>query len=211
MKNTHKDKQTEKIKAFLRKEELERVYINKFFNTNYFKKYNKKLFMHESGTYTRTDASIYLFEKGTTKLSKRILLEIKVRDRFYPKLMLERLKLNGMKQERTKRDKQLKENGYDIKSILMYLCVTPNASYLYNLDKIEFKKEDWVLELHNNNDFDKSKIEKEITYLDVNKAKEFSNIKTDILKYNEIYTEQKRMTNQNQNKILFQNILEGWD
>ncbi len=209
MKNNYKSK----LEHFRMKEEIERIHITKLYHSTFFNKYDKKIIIEEIGSKSRIDAQVYLFEKGTDKLSKRLLIEAKVRDKHYADMMLERFKLDGMKRTRTKKDNEMKKMGMDIDSSLLYYCVSPIGSYLFNIDKM-IKDIKWSYRMLPKTSYDKTLVEKEVCYLDTTSkhCKFFKDLKTTNLKDNDIRTEDKRMINQKQNKVVFgMNILEDFD
>lgn len=197
----------------LKSNEIERIYLNQLYNSNYFNRFDKKLYTHWE-QYSSIDGEIYLFDKGTGKLSNRLLIEIKVRDRYYSEMLLEANKYFAMSKYRTKVDKAMKkECAIDIKSKIMYFCVTPKGSYLFDLDKINMKQQQWQTQWHNRttNFGPRKKVEKEVTYLNCNLSKEFGDIKTEEQHYTDTVKLDFSKKNQKQNEQMYKCILKNWD
>jgi len=119
------------------------------------------------------DCVLMLFQKGTNNLVRRFLIEAKVRDAYYPQLLLEKKKHDDLKKVAKQKDKKTKNECYiDIETEVIYLCITPKGSYWFNLSKIE---PEWHSEYHNASTMDKSqgKILKAVTHLDTSEAKSF--------------------------------------
>lgn len=156
---------------YYQKGQLERLYIQEVVN-DLRKSYDVKYYTSPPESKDKWDAMIYIFEKGEATLKKRFLLECKVRDKHYPELLLEKIKYNNLKQIRNKWDKEsLRDCGTKITSEVVYLSITPNGSYWFNLDKIKITN--WITEYHNISTIHKSKgkVEKVVTYLPITEAK----------------------------------------
>lgn len=138
----------------------------------------KYYFTPEEG-YDLYDAVLMKFEKGTGNILNRYFVESKIRDTHYPTLLLEYKKMSDLKAEVKRLDnKTNKECFTNIKSSIVYLTVTPDGSYWFNLDKLEVDMIDWQEEMHwaSTTDKGKGKILKKVTYLDINTAK-YINVK----------------------------------
>jgi len=119
------------------------------------------------------DSILFCFN-SENKLTHRFIIECKVRNNYYPTLLLEKIKYNDLKKEAKKRDLKTKKECYiDIKTTIVYINVTPKGSYWFSLksDKIN-----WVQELHWKKTNEKSlgKILKDVVYLDTSTARSFS-------------------------------------
>ena len=185
------------------KSEKERIALKELLPT-FFDKYNWTYYLTPVDGYDIYDAYVMIFNEGGS-IIKRIIIECKVRDAFYDKLMLESKKYNDLKNKA--------KNGEEI----FYLSVTTAGSYLFNLSSIN-EGTDWKREMHWKSTTDKSlgKIEKKVTYLDVESAKK-RDLSTD--KVNYLWSENQRetsllkgninreMMNQKKKYCLFENVL----
>lgn len=128
------------------------------------------------------DGMFYFFKKNDYKLKKRVIIEIKVRQKHYDTLMFEKKKCDDLKALRNKLDKDSKkQTGDDIKSDIWYISVTPKGTYVWNIKD----KYDWIEEKHwaSTNDKSKGKIMKPLTYLPISDAKKFE-FTSESFKYN---------------------------
>lgn len=157
---------------------LERAYLKLIFD-KLPTTYDYKTWMTPADGFDVYDGVILKFEKGTSKLIDRIICEIKVRDKFYPELIFEKIKYDDLRKERTKMDRKTNKECYtDIRSRIVYINVTPVGTYWYDIDKLE-KDFEWVNEMHwvSTTDKSKGKINKILTKIDHKLARPF-NIKT---------------------------------
>ena len=122
---------------YVKKSILERIYLRKIFAmlpTNFDWQY----YLTDEFGYSVYDMELLKFKKGTGEPIGRYFVECKVRDQHWNELMLERKKFDDLNIEASKRDKKTKKESYlDLKSKLIYLCVTPEGSYWYDLNDIE--------------------------------------------------------------------------
>lgn len=163
---------------FYEKSLLERAYLKLIFD-KLPTTYDYKTWMTPADGFDVYDGVILKFEKGTSKLIDRYLIECKVRDAFYPELLFEKIKYDDLRKERTKMDRKTNKECYtDIRSRIVYISVTPQGTYWYDIDKLE-KDFKWVNELHwvSTTDKSKGKINKIVTNIDHKLARPF-NIKT---------------------------------
>jgi hypothetical protein len=147
------------------------------------------------------DGWLYRFEKYKSVLKDRTMIEIKVRDKHYTSLLLEWNKYTDLKKLRNSEDtKKNRETLVDIKSRLVYISVTPEGSYWFDLDSLE-KDFEWVEEYHNISTTEpgRGKTLKKVTYIDINKAKKID-VKTgqacDPSKTNQLILDSKRIKTQ---------------
>jgi hypothetical protein len=165
-------------KAFYEKSLLERGYLKLIFD-KLPTAYDYKTWMTPAEGYEVYDGVILRFEKGTSKLIDRMIVEVKVRDKFYPELILEKIKLDDLKKVRRQMDTKTKKECYtDVKTRLIYINITPQGSFFFDLDKLN-KTFNWVEEMHwvSTTDKSKGKILKSLTKIDSSKGKPY-NIKT---------------------------------
>ena len=163
---------------FYEKSLLERGYLKMIFD-KLPTTYDYKTWMTPAEGYEVYDGVILRFEKGTSKLIDRMIVEVKVRDKFYPELILEKIKFDDLKKVRKSMDlKTKKECLIDVKTRIIYVNVTPEGSYFFDIDKLEEEFE-WVNEMHwaSTTDKSKGKINKILTKINYIKGKLF-NIKT---------------------------------
>lgn len=185
---------------FYEKSLIERSYLKLIFD-NLPKNYDYKSYMTSADGKDIYDAFLLRFEKNSSKLIDRYIIEIKIRDTHYPELMLEKIKFEDLKRLRTQLDKKTNAECYtNIKSRLVYISVTPQGAYWFDLDKLQ-SSFNWTTERHWKSTTNKAagKIEKDLTLINIKMAKHF-NIKTgDYI--NKIATE-KMMVNHNRTKQL---------
>ena len=163
---------------FYEKSLLERGYLKMIFD-KLPTTYDYKTWMTPAEGYEVYDGVIFRFEKGTSKLIDRMIIEVKVRDKFYNELILEKIKFNDLKKVRKQMDSRTKKDCYmDIKTRLIYINITPEGSYFFDLDKLQ-KEFNWVEEMHwiSTTDKSKGKTLKSLTKIDYKKGKRY-NIKT---------------------------------
>lgn len=152
---------------------LERIYLKKIYH-QFPREFDWKLQMTDEYGYDIYDGEILKFKKNSGQLISRIFVEIKVRDRFYPELMLERKKYNDLLSLVRKRDeKTLNDSGYKIESKIGYVSVTPEGTFWFNLSNI--KEFNWESKLCPVSTTDRSlgKTMKEVVMLDTQKARKF--------------------------------------
>jgi hypothetical protein len=165
-------------KAFYEKSLLERGYLKLIFD-KLPTAYDYKTWMTPAEGYEVYDGVILRFEKGTSKLIDRMIIEVKVRDKFYNDLILEKIKFNDLKKVKRQMDTKTKKDCYmDVKTRLIYINITPEGSYFFDLDKLQ-KEFNWVEEMHwvSTTDKNKGKALKSLTKIDYTKGKRY-NIKT---------------------------------
>lgn len=185
---------------FIQKSLDERSYLKMIFD-KLPTEYDYKTFFTPAEGYDVYDGLLMRFEKGTSRFIDRFIIEIKVRDKFYPELLLESIKLNSLKKERTIKDKKTNSECYtNTKSRLVYISVTPEGSYWFDLDKIEDSLV-WTEQLHWASTTDKSqgKVMKKVAMVDCKLAKRFD-IKTGDLKNNKDVFISRLLVNHNRNK-----------
>ena len=163
---------------FYEKALLERAYLKMIFD-KLPTSYDYKTWMTPAEGYDVYDGVILRFEKGTSKLVDRMIIEIKCRESHYDNLFLEKIKYDDLKKARRSMDlKTKKECFIDIKTRIIYINVTPNGTFWFDLDKLEnefqwYNKELWK----STTDKSKGKINKILTKIDSKKGKLF-NVKT---------------------------------
>ena len=163
---------------FYEKSLLERGYLKLIFD-KLPTAYDYKTWMTPAESYEVYDGVIFRFEKGTSKLIDRMIVEVKVRDKFYNELILEKIKFNDLKKVRRQMDTKTKKECYmDVKTRLIYINITPQGSYFFDLDKLE-KSFSWIEEMHwvSTTDKSKGKVMKSLTKIDYTKGKPYT-IKT---------------------------------
>jgi len=163
---------------FYEKSLLERAYLKMIFD-KLPTSYDYKTWMTPAEGFDVYDGVILRFEKGTSKLVDRMIIEVKVRDKFYPELIFEKIKYDDLKKARRSMDlKTKKECFIDVKTRIIYINVTPEGSYFFDIDKLE-KEFEWVNEMHwaSTTDKSKGKINKILTKIDSSKGRLF-NVKT---------------------------------
>lgn len=103
------------------------------------------------------DACVMLYHPETKSLTKRYIIEIKVRQVHYHDLMLEKKKLEALK-------KKASECDADI----IYISVTPNGCFSWNIKELEETMTfEYKSEMHWKTSMNKSagKVLKKVTYL----------------------------------------------
>ena len=96
---------------------------------------------------------------------RSIIIEAKVRDTHFNDLLLESKKYNALIKEMTKHKNEFGFSNVEV----LYLCFTPNGTYLFKLTKHKERYE-WVVKEYNKYTAakQKGKVEKKVTFLDVN-------------------------------------------
>ena len=141
---------------FYEKSLLERAYLKMIFD-KLPTTYDYKTWMTPADGFDVYDGVILRFEKGTSTLVDRMIIEIKVRDKFYPELIFEKIKYDDLKKVRRIMDlKTKKECFIDVKTRIIYVNVTPQGSFFFDIDKLS-KDFEWVNEMHWVSTTDKSK------------------------------------------------------
>ena len=123
-----------------------------------------KLYLTPEDGYELYDGFITKFQKDTGIILNTYFVEIKVRDTHYSDLLLENDKYTNL----TKLAKQYDSRNYlDTPSEIIYISVTPEGSYWFNLSKIDFRQVEWLSEEHwaSSTDRSKGKIMKKVCYL----------------------------------------------
>lgn len=110
-------------KEFLGREalkELQKLYPNLF-----------KYELHfTTDTYAAYDVFYHIIDSETHSIKKRVLIEIKIRDREFPEYIIETKKLNSLKKIR--KDLCFNEDEMSI----LYINFCPNETIIWNIDKI---------------------------------------------------------------------------
>lgn len=111
------------------------------------------------------DAYVMVFDNETHSIIGRYIIECKVRDKFYPDLMLEKKKYFD-----------LKNKSNESNSKIIYISVTPEGTYCYNLSKLITDDTNWIKEEHWISTMDKSKGKKNkrLIYINVDKSKKLN-------------------------------------
>ncbi|RYY51498.1 MAG: hypothetical protein EOO06_00405 [Chitinophagaceae bacterium] len=128
-----------------------------------FEKYDIQYYMTSAEEKDHYDGYVMVYQKDTGKSLQRYIIEVKVRDTHYEKLMLEKPKYTN-----------LKIKAKESHSKPLYINFTPNGCYIHNIYNIEktitFK---WTKEKHKASTVDKSKgkVNKIVTYLHTDLAK----------------------------------------
>jgi len=116
------------------------------------------------------DCCVCLFDSLTKSLVYRHIIEIKVRDRFYPTLLLEKKKLES-----------LKKIASIAGSNIHYISVTPNGTFVFNLSEIEpelvFQMEEHWASTTNKS---MGKVNKSITHIPIEKGIKFNVFTSDL-------------------------------
>lgn len=100
--------------------ELKKIYPNLF-------KYDIHF---TTDTYASYDAFYHIIDSETHSIKKRVLIEIKIRDREFPEYILETKKLNSLKKIR-------KDLGFNEDEMsILYINFCPNETIIWNIDKI---------------------------------------------------------------------------
>lgn len=116
------------------------------------------------------DCCVCLFDKLTKSLVERHIIEIKVRDKFYSTLLLEKKKLESLK--------KIAEIGG---SSIFYISVTPNGTFIFNLSEIESSLV-FSLESHWASSTNKStgKVTKSVTNIPIEKGIKYNVFTSDL-------------------------------
>jgi len=77
--------------------------------------------------YGAYDAYYFKIDNSTQSITKRVWIEIKIRDRIFPNYILEKKKWNRLEQKR----KDLGLNKDEV--TYLYLNFTPNSTYMWNI------------------------------------------------------------------------------
>lgn len=81
-------------------------------------------------TYAAYDCFYHIIDSNTHSITKRVLIEIKIRDRQFPEYILETKKLNSLKKIR-------KDLGFNEKEMsILYINFCPNETIIWNIDNI---------------------------------------------------------------------------
>ena len=185
---------------FIKKSEIERMALSSIIPL---------LFEGKEYTYYTTpsdgfdvyDGYVMLFNTSGSIIG-RYMVEVKVRDTHYDELMLERKKYNDLVKASSKT-----EAG------IIYINVTPNGTYCFNINKIIDDNTNWVIGNHWKSTTDKSlgKIDKKIVYIPIDKAKkiEYNTVMNHLqlsreAKITELFKESKEMKQQ---FCLFRDVL----
>lgn len=144
---------------FMMKSDIERVALNSIIPL-LFKDKDYQHYTTNSQSFDIYDAYVMLF--NDEKPMSRFMLEIKVRDRHYNELMLEKKKYEDLK-------KQASQSGASV----IYISVTPVGTYCYNLSKIINDNTEWIKEEHwvSTTDKTKGKKMKSLVYIPTTESK----------------------------------------
>jgi hypothetical protein len=114
--------------------------------------------------YDDYDAYYFVIDKDTFSITKRVIIEIKIRDTSFDEYILEEKKYKALLKKR-------ESMGFskDEMSIL-YINFTPDNTIVWDLDKIDFNKEKLVANKATS-DSRSNKINKSITYLNPSMGK----------------------------------------
>jgi len=183
-------------KKYAKTEDIERGHLKMIYD-KLPDKFIYKMYTTDPESKEGYDALLMRFDKDSTYFKDRFIIEIKVRNDHYQSFMLEKSKLDGLKRIRSKKDRKINSECYtnDI-SRLVYITVSPQGTYWFNLDSLE-KDFEWKEEEHwiSSTDHSLGKELKKVTYIDLNKAK-YIPIKTgdyiDIETVRELERESKR-------------------
>ncbi len=148
--------------------ELERQAMDEFLNLflpNTDKHYHKRYFTMNEGN-SGYDCLVNRINNNTKKQVKRMIFEVKVRNRHYPTLILEKVKFDKLSRLVTD-----PITGIYYVNFTPYMTVVFDLLKLKNEGKIEFKEES-----HNIQTVDKSlgKTIKQIAHLNVSDGKSFN-------------------------------------
>lgn len=146
---------------YTRRSELERCALRRLI-PQLFKDHKIEWYLTPSEGYDIYDAYVMVFDELTGSINGRFIIECKVRDTHYPQLLLEEKKLSDL-------NKKAGESGAKV----VYINVTPNGSYCFNLTKLINDETEWVMESHWVSTTDKSrgKKSKKVTYIPIEKGR----------------------------------------
>jgi len=194
---------------FLEKSIKERICLK-----NIFRKlpteYDYKSYFTPEESYELYDGVLMKFKKDSAELLDRYIVEAKIRDKHYDTLMLEKKKFDDLTQKVKKMDNLTnKECFTDIKSKIIYVSVTPNGSYWFNISNLDPDKIEWVNEYHwaSTTDKSKGKVNKIVTYLDIRDSKIIPIKSTDYYVNDKVQLDKIKI-NQRQNKCLYQYLID---
>lgn len=108
------------------------------------------------------DGYITIFEKESGNVLKRLMLEIKIREVDYDTLLFEKKKYLN-----------LKRKAEESMATILYICVTPAGTYIFNISKLEKEGDGFkfVTVPCNKSTVEKTgKINKLVTFLDKDKS-----------------------------------------
>ena len=156
---------------FIQKAIIERSYmklvIDKFPN-----KSDYKVWMTPPEGREGYDGIIFRFKKYSDELLDRMIFEIKCRDKNYNDLLLEKKKYESLLEIRENLDSKLnKRYSQDILSKLMYICVTPATTLIFDLDRLGDIQWQWEEHWKSTTMKSKGKVKKEVLYINEVKAK----------------------------------------
>ncbi len=91
-------------------------------------KYDYTIYLTDIYGFDPYDGLLQFYHDGSTK--KRWIMEVKIRDTHYEELLLEKKKLT-----------ELQKKVYDDLTDILYICVTPLQTYVYNLSTMMKQKQ----------------------------------------------------------------------
>lgn len=121
--------------------------------------------------YTTPDEGTDIYDGYVMKMDDnfsiidRYIIECKVRDTFYPTLLLEKKKYESLRQKALESDAKI-----------IYICVTPDGAFCFNLNKLITPDTKWIKEQHWKSTQNKcaGKINKSVFYINIDQAKKIS-------------------------------------
>lgn len=139
--------------------ELQKLYSNLF-----------KYQLHfTTDTYAAYDAFYHIIDTETHSIKKRVLIEIKIRDRQFPEYILETKKLNSLKKIR-------KDLGFNEDEMsILYINFCPNETIVWDIDKINNEVKTLVANKATSISRDE-KINKSVIYLQPSEGKQLNYI-----------------------------------
>lgn len=187
---------------------IERIFLKKIYEniTQNNPQFDWKINMTCETSRDLYDSRIIKFNKNTSEVITNYYVEIKVREKDWDDLMLEKKKYNDVSKLINRMDIKMNAECFtNITSEFLYISVTPNGTWLWNLtkvlDKIEWELKDCPVCTV---DPSRGRIMKECTMLDKSKAKFFKYTNKDIDNTDENKIV-KVMINQKQNLCIFRN------
>lgn len=196
--------------SYIQKSITERIFLRKVYEEIIkSKNFDFKIYMTDEAGSDKYDARLIKFEKNTCNIIQNYYIEIKVREDDWGDLMLEKIKWNNLKSLVKKMDFKTNRDCFlNIKSDIIYISVTPNGTWVWNLSKIISDKTEWIIKNCPVSTVDPSRgrIDKEVFMLDKSKAK-FFNIKTSDENNVDQIQIQKVLLNNKRNRCIFEGIL----
>ncbi len=134
--------------SYIQKSITERIFLRKVYEE--IKKnspnFDFKIYMTDETGSDIYDARLIRFDNQMSSINKNYYVEIKVRDKDYEEMMLEKIKWNNLKSLVKKMDNKTNRQCFtNITSDILYISTTPKGTWVWNLSKIISDKNAWVL------------------------------------------------------------------